>query len=120
PQLGSKNFAWAGGAKPAVYRLDELKDLVAYADVRAVTLVPEMETPGHSGQLRGTLPGVFGYRDASGKTITPGVLNMVSERSFEALETLVKEISEVFRSSPYFHVGCDEASVEEVEGLPQG
>ena len=45
-----------GGDKPAVYKLEELKELVAFADARGVTLVPELEMPGHSGQLRGTLP----------------------------------------------------------------
>ena len=60
PQLGKNNFAWAGGEKPEVYNLNELKQLVAYADARGVTFVPEIETPGHSGQLRGTMPEVFG------------------------------------------------------------
>jgi hexosaminidase len=59
PELGSQNFAWAGGEKPTVYPLDELKELVAFADARGVTLVPELEVPGHSGQLRGTLPEIF-------------------------------------------------------------
>jgi hexosaminidase len=48
PKLGSGNFAWAGGDKPAVYKLAELKELVAFADARGVTLVPEIEMPGHS------------------------------------------------------------------------
>ncbi len=119
PKLGSQNFAWAGGKRPEVYPLAELKELVAYADARGVTLVPEIEMPGHSGQLRGTLPEIFGYRNDAGKVVTPGVLNMVSEDAFGALDTLVGEVAEVFRSSPYIHIGCDEASVAEVEGLPE-
>ncbi len=112
PQLGKNNFAWAGGEKPPVYKLDELKRLVAYADARGVTLVPEIEMPGHSGQLRGALPEIFGYHDEAGKIATPGVINMVSEDAFHALDTLVGETADVFHSSPYIHIGCDEASAD--------
>jgi hexosaminidase len=49
PRLGSKNVAAHGGVAPRVYKRDELKDLVAYADARGVTIVPELEMPGHSG-----------------------------------------------------------------------
>lgn len=117
PQLGSHNFAWAGGDKPAVYKLDELKELVAFADARGVTLVPELEVPGHSGQLRGTLPEVFGYRDAVGKTVTLGVINMARDEALAALDTLVGEMCDIFQSSPFFHVGCDEASPAGIEEM---
>jgi N-acetyl-beta-hexosaminidase len=119
PKLGSGNFAFAGGSKPTVYKLAELKELVAYADARGVTLVPEIEMPGHSGQLRGTLPEVFGYKDASGKPLPIGILNMVSDKAHKALDTLVGEVCDVFRSSPYFHAGCDEASAAGIDKDPQ-
>jgi hexosaminidase len=119
PALGSTNFAWAGGEKPEVYRLEELKELVAFADERGVTFVPELETPGHSGALRGSLPEIFGYRDASGKPAGAGVINMASDRAYQALDTLVGEMSQVFGSSPYFHIGCDETSLGGIEALPE-
>jgi hexosaminidase len=119
PQLGSGNFAWAGGVRPTVYKLRDLKDLVAYADARGVTLVPEIEMPGHSGQLRGTLPEIFGYRDEAGKIVSPGVINMVSPKAYAALETLVSEVCDVFRSSPFVHIGCDEASPAGIEKMPE-
>ncbi len=118
PQLGKTNFAWAGGDKPAVYNLDELKQLVAYADARGVTFVPELETPGHSGALRGSLPEVFGYKDNSGKMVGRSVINIVSDRAYQALDTIVGEMCDVFKSSPYFHVGCDESSLD-IQDMPE-
>ncbi len=53
PQLGSKNHAAHGGVTPRVYKREELKELVAYADARGVTIVPELEMPGHAGGQRG-------------------------------------------------------------------
>ncbi len=119
PELGSQNFAWAGGHAPKPYPLDGLKALVAFADRLGVTLVPEIEMPGHSGQLRGTLPGVFGYKGKDGKTLTPGYINMVSEDAFKALDTILGEVASVFRSSPYIHIGCDEVSLGGIETLPE-
>ena len=118
PQLGSTNFAWAGGDKPEVYKLNELKELVAFADARAVTFIPELETPGHSAALRGSLPEVFGYLDDKGKITSPGMINMCTEKAYQTLDTLVGEMSEVFKSSPYFHIGCDEAGLPP-EDLPE-
>ena len=118
PQLGKNNFAWAGGEKPEVYNLNELKQLVAYADARGVTFVPEIETPGHSGQLRGTMPEIFGYKTAEGKIESPGVINIASDEALAALDDLVGEFAAVFKSSPYIHIGCDESSVGGIEKYP--
>ena len=84
------------------YTVDELKDLVHFADVRGVTLVPEFDGPGHTGSMRNSMPETFG----SGRL---GVLNMADETIYENLEKLVAEICDVFDSSPYFHIGADEA-----------
>ncbi|HEV3025096.1 MAG TPA: alpha-N-acetylglucosaminidase C-terminal domain-containing protein, partial [Pirellulales bacterium] len=115
PQLGKNNFAWAGGEKPCVYSVQELKELVAYGDARGVTFVPEIETPGHSGQLRGTMPEIFGYKTADGKIESPGVINIASDEALAALDDLVGEFAAVFKSSPYIHIGCDESSVGGIE-----
>ncbi|HUS91586.1 MAG TPA: family 20 glycosylhydrolase [Phycisphaerae bacterium] len=82
------------------YTLEELRDLVRFADERGVTLVPEFEGPGHAGRLRKVEP--FGLKGVS-------VINMADEAVYKALDTLVGEMCDVFRSSPYFHIGADEA-----------
>jgi hypothetical protein len=38
------------------------------------------------------------------------VINPVSDRTFQVLDTLVGEMCEVFRATPYFHIGADEVS----------
>ncbi len=84
------------------WKLQDIKDLVRYADERGVTLVPELETPGHCTYLCNRLPGAFGKG--------PG-MDVSNPKMYETLDDMVKEISEVFKSSPYFHIGCDEARV---------
>jgi hypothetical protein len=119
PQLGTKNYGAHGGVAPKVYNLDELRALVAYADARGVTLVPEMEVPGHSGAALRALPEVF---DAvNPKTKQPvglGCMNMANEAIYPALDTIIGEMCDVFKSSPYFHVGGDEVSMGRVSLHP--
>jgi N-acetyl-beta-hexosaminidase len=59
PRLGTRNYGARGGVAPRVYRLDELKELVAAADARGVTPVPELEVPGRSGAALRSVPEVF-------------------------------------------------------------
>lgn len=60
PKLGTVNFAAHGGIAPKVYKLEDLRALVAFADARGVTIVPELETPGHSSAARRAMPELLG------------------------------------------------------------
>ncbi|MEI7837250.1 MAG: family 20 glycosylhydrolase, partial [Planctomycetota bacterium] len=109
PKLGTKNQAAHNGIVPRVYTLKELKDLVAYADARGVTLVPELETPGHSDAMGRAMPEVFSDHK---------IMDISSDEMYKALDTLVGEMCEVFKSSPYFHIGCDEMYYFQIEDKP--
>jgi hexosaminidase len=111
PQLGSKNVAAHGGVAPRVYKPEELKELVAYADARGVTIVPELEMPGHCGAAVRSLPEVFDAIDpVSKRPVGLGCMNLSSEALYPALDTLIGEMCDVFQSSPYFHIGSDEVT----------
>ena len=111
PKLGTMNGSAHGGPAPPRYDLAELKALVKFADERGVTLVPELETPGHSGNACATLPEIFGHLDPATKKPAPqGMMNLANPKLYEALDTIIGEMCEVFASAPYFHIGCDEVS----------
>jgi hexosaminidase len=115
PQLGTKNHGAHGGAAPKVYTLDELKEVVAYADARGVTLVPELEMPGHSGAALRSLPEIFdAINPRTRQPVGLGCMNIASEELYPALDTIIGEMCAVFRSSPYFHIGGDEVSMGRV------
>jgi hexosaminidase len=99
------------------YTLDELKDLVAYADARGVTLIPEIEMPGHT-RMDSAMPELFGAPDAEGKPGPLGVLNIANEEIYPALDTLIGEVCDVFASSPYFHMGGDETNFSAFNANP--
>ena len=77
------------------YELDELKALVEYADARGVTLVPEIDWPGHAGAMLRARGDLF---DPQGT----GNVNVATAEVWTALEEIVAEGCEVFASSPYF------------------
>ncbi|HVS40532.1 MAG TPA: family 20 glycosylhydrolase, partial [Gemmataceae bacterium] len=111
PQLGSKNYGAHGGVAPRVYTLAELKELVAYADARGVTIVPELEMPGHSGAAARSAPEIFdAINPESNQPVGIGCMNMSSETLYPALDTIIGEMCDVFQSSPYFHIGSDEVT----------
>lgn len=83
------------------YTREEITGLVSYADQRGVTIVPEMEGPGHhSGALRS----IWGRKGSS-------CMDMGNEKTYEGMDVLVGELCEVFASSPYIHIGADECSL---------
>lgn len=105
PQLTSQN-QHDGRA----YTAEELRELEQYARDRAVILVPELEVPGHAAAMVRTMPSLF--KIAGTKPYDHhATINFVRDDVVKALDTLVGEISDIFKSSPWFHIGGDEADI---------
>ena len=105
PQLASQN---QHGGK--TYTIEELKDLLAYADARGVTIVPEYEVPGHSAAANRAMPDLFLIKGTKPYEHHASI-NFVKDEVMRAVATIVGEMCEVFTSSPYFHIGGDEADL---------
>lgn len=87
------------------YTQDELKDFVAYAAERGVTVVPEIEMPGHTGALLRSYPELLcqGSDEIKlGNTICVG-----KERTYQVLKDILDEIMTIFPGK-YIHLGTDE------------
>ncbi|RPD99971.1 hypothetical protein EGM88_01535 [Aureibaculum marinum] len=101
------------------YTLDELNDLVEYAKNRGVTIIPEVDLPGHSSILWNTYPEIFG--NINKKTQQPDqlyVVNIANEKTYTAINEIIKSLAEVFYTSPYIHIGGDEVYLEQVKKVP--
>lgn len=93
------------------YTQEEIKEVVEYAAERFITVIPEIELPGHA------LAAISGYPELSctGESRTPriqwGVEDVVfcagKEDVFAFLEDVIKEVAELFPSD-YIHIGGDE------------
>ncbi|MCJ1687073.1 beta-N-acetylhexosaminidase [Rathayibacter sp. VKM Ac-2927] len=92
------------------YRRDDIREIVAYAAARGVTVVPEIELPGHAQAALAAYP-ELGVRGLPLETwtewgVSTNVFN-VEESTIEFLEHVLDEVIELFPSA-YVHIGGDE------------
>ncbi|MEM7511842.1 MAG: family 20 glycosylhydrolase [Bacteroidota bacterium] len=97
------------------YSFEELAELEAYSQERGITIIPEIDVPGHSSPFVRMYPEIFALADT---TENPYIINMGKEAAYEALDVLIGELTEVFQASPYFHIGGDEAMLTSVAQDP--
>ena len=90
------------------YTKKDFIKLVDYAKVRGVTIVPEIDVPGHSRQFIETYPEIFDVNNGVKKS---NVINIANEKVYSALDQIIGEVAEVFHSSPFIHMGADEAKL---------
>jgi hexosaminidase len=104
------------------YTQDEVREIVAYARARHVTIIPEIEMPGHC------LSALVTYPDLSCRGETPSELGDAwiyrdvycagSEATFAFLEDVLTEAIELF-PSPWIHVGGDECPKDRWKECPK-
>ncbi len=93
------------------YTRDEIREVVAYASARHVTVIPEIEMPGHSLAALAAYPELACTEGPFEVGTRWGVYDDIycpSERTFEFLETVLTEVMALF-PGPYIHIGGDEA-----------
>lgn len=98
------------------YTHDQLRSLVRYAKDRGVTVMPELEFPGHVRALLAAYPELgnhpeSGYEPATTFGVFPEVLNL-SDEAMMVVFDLYQELLSVF-DSPFIHVGGDECPRDE-------
>lgn len=82
------------------YTQDEVRELVAFCRERHVTLIPEIDIPGHSAAFERAMG--FGMQTPEGKA---------------ALKTIFEEVCALF-DVPYIHIGSDEVRFTDQELVP--
>ena len=109
------------------YTQDQIKEIVQYASDRYITVIPEIEMPGHSSAAIAAYPQLSCFPDestkaakgvtwngpATGKQVQQswGVYRDVycpSEYTFKFLQDVLDEVMQLFPSR-YIHIGGDEA-----------
>ncbi|HUX96206.1 MAG TPA: beta-N-acetylhexosaminidase [Bacteroidales bacterium] len=113
-KVGSKfdpEFNTMGG----YYSQDEIRDLIQYAELRNVMLVPEIEMPGHACAAIASYPELScdSVKPAihtffEGKSIHNEILCAGKESTYNMIFGILDEICELFPSQ-YIHIGGDEA-----------
>lgn len=93
------------------YTQEEIKDIVQYATGRGITVIPEIELPGHSQAAISAYPELGCTGENVAVATKWGVFKEIycpKESTFKFLENVLDEIIELFPSK-YIHIGGDEA-----------
>lgn len=107
---------------PFFYTQDEMRDLIAYAAERFITITPEIDIPGHSLAALASYPelGCTGgpYAVWNDIGISEDILCGGNPATLEFLTGVFTEIADLF-PGPYVHIGGDECPLHRWEQCPK-
>jgi len=93
------------------YTQDDVRNIVAYAAARNITVIPEIDVPGHASAILACMPELS--CDGKEREVEPrfGILDNIlccaKPQVYEVLKNIFDELCELF-PAPYFHIGGDE------------
>lgn len=120
-EIGAERVEGEGFKHGGYYTQEQIKEIVDYAAERFITVVPELEMPGHELAAIAAYP-ELSCRDSHVKPrIVWGVEDVVmcpgKETMFTFLENVIEEMVSLFPST-YFHIGGDECPKTSWEKCP--
>lgn len=96
------------------YTKDDVREIVKFAAENMITVIPEIEMPGHSQEVFVAYP-ELGCSDVPYKS---GDFCVGNEKTFEFVEGVLDEVIELFPSE-YIHIGGDEAGKSDWKTCPK-
>jgi hexosaminidase len=107
-----------GGGKGGYYTQEQYADIVKYAGERYITVVPEIDMPGHTNAALAS----YAELNCSGKATNlytgteVGFSTLCTKKdvTYKFIDDVVREIS-AMSPGPYFHIGGDESHVTKIE-----
>ncbi len=122
PKRGNRNQGDGKQYGPFFYTQDDVREIVAYAASRHITVVPEIELPGHSLAALVAYPdlGCTGgpYKVRTRWGVEPDIYCAGNEKVFAFLEDVLDETLDLFPSE-FIHIGGDEAPKQRWDACPK-
>ncbi|XP_059613001.1 chitooligosaccharidolytic beta-N-acetylglucosaminidase isoform X2 [Phlebotomus argentipes] len=98
-----------------IYTAEDVRDIVKYARIRGVRVIPEFDAPAHVGEgwQKKNLTVCFNAQPWSRYCVEPpcGQLDPSRDALYDVLEDIYREFNEMFEQPFVFHMGGDEVSV---------
>ncbi len=103
-----------GGGEGGFYTQEQFKEIVAYAGERFVTVVPEIDMPGHTNAAVVAYPELNGTKKKAelytGTKVGFSTLATRKEVTYQFVDDVIRELSAI-TEGPYIHIGGDESHV---------
>ncbi len=123
-QVGAWRKETVGDGKPygGFYTQDQIREIVAYAKERYITVVPEIEMPGHSLAALAAYPELSctggPFEVATNWGPHKDIFCAGNEKTFQFLENVLTEVMDLFPSK-YIHIGGDEVQKDRWRKCPK-
>lgn len=88
-------------ARDGFYTQQEIKELIRFAAVRGINIIPEIDAPAHAMSILDMAP------DLKNEKLQDGQLDVLNPKTSQIMERIYDEFVPLF-PSPYFHIGTDE------------
>ncbi|XLS29849.1 family 20 glycosylhydrolase [Flavobacteriaceae bacterium M23B6Z8] len=103
-----------GGGQGGYYTKADYKEIVNFAAKHFITIVPEVDMPGHTNAASLAYP----FLNGNGKKVKPytgmkvgfSTFNTRKDTVYDFIDTVIGEIAAI-TPGPYFHIGGDESHV---------
>ena len=117
PMYGKWNESYGG-----YYTQSQIRDIVEFARVRNVEIIPEIDLPGHSWAFTSIHPEVvcnyeYDQAESSGGLDIRNVFCATKESNYKMLDEILGEVCALFPSE-YIHIGGDEVSLSQWKKCP--
>lgn len=117
PMYGKWNERYGG-----FYSQSEIRDIVKYAQMRNIEIIPEIDLPGHSWAFTSIHPEVvcnyeYDQAESSGGLDKRNVFCATKESNYTMLDEILGEVCALFPSE-YIHIGGDEVLLSQWEKCP--
>lgn len=120
-EVGAWRTEADGSRYGGFYTQQEVKEVVAYAEARGITVVPEIEFPGHCTAAIAAYPWLGCRQDTIAVATTWGVFHDVycvgRESTWTFFQNVLDELIPLF-PSPWFHIGGDEVPKDRWQACP--
>ncbi len=96
---------------------EQIKEIVAYADDRCITVIPEIDMPGHFKSAIDNYPFLSCNEESGWDTVFTYPTCLGKETTYEFMKNVLDEVIPLFPAN-YVHIGGDEVNIKSWEKCP--
>lgn len=111
-----------------IYSIADMLEIIEYARMRGIRVIPEIDTPGHTQTMGKAIPGILTscYGEGPNRPNTANypkhaeqeILNPINDYTYQVVTKIIQEVKQLF-PDPYVHLGMDESYYDCWESNPE-
>lgn len=111
-----------------IYTIADILEIIDYARMRGIRVIPEIDTPGHTQSMGKAIPNILTSCYGEGPTrpntanypkhAQQEILNPINDYTYQVVQKIIREVKQLF-PDPYIHLGMDESYYDCWESNPE-